>query len=242
MTNLSARRGRLAGLLLWLSLLLAGRAAGQYYDRPYYEPFSARFAYAGVAAMDFAPRPANTVSDSLAIRFTSLMPMIGIRQGLVDITFGYTRFDQKGATRPAVFLGTTMATEFLLTGRTESALLFPLLLAADFTRADAGGAQRDNFNTGSVGIGGGLRYRTRADALEFTVSVVQCVHFSFEGFSTSAGSSFATAGEAVVHWNGVLVGDGIVVGYRFRLQTWSMRNAASDYRSFFHGPFFGVMF
>lgn len=236
------RSVRAIGRVLTVSVLMAGQAAAQYYDRPSYEPSIARFVYAGVSAIDFAPRSSNPASDSLAIRFTSLMPVIGIRQGPVDLIFGYTRFDQRGATWPAIFFATTMATEFLLTGRTASALLLPLVLAADFSRADAGGAQRDNFNIGSVGIGGGLRYRTRTEAFEFSIGVVQSVHFSFEGFSTGGGSSFATVGEAVFHWNGALVADGIVLGYRFRLQTWSMRNAASDYRSVSHGPFLGVMF
>jgi hypothetical protein len=222
--------------------MAAGQAGAQYYDRPTYEPFSSRFAYAGISVVDFAPRSSNTLGDSLALRFIRIMPLIGIRQGLVDILFGYTRFDQNGTTRPAIFLGTTVATEFLLTGRTGNALLLPLLLAADFTRADAGGLERDNFNVGSVGIGAGLRYRTRAEALQFSIGIVQVVQFSFEGYSTTSGSSFATIGEAVLNWNDALVADGVVLGYRFRYQTWSMRNASSDYRSLSHGPFVGVMF
>jgi hypothetical protein len=225
-----------------LSVVVAGRAGAQYYDRPTDGPFSSRFAYFGINGVDFAPRSSNTAADSLAIRFTRIMPLIGFRQGLVDILFGYTRFDQHGTSLPAIFLGTTVATEFLLTGRAGNALLLPLLLAADFTRADAGGLERDNFNVGSIGIGAGLRYRTQAEAVQFSIGVVQLVQFSFEGYSTTAGSSLATIGEAVLHWNNVVVADGVVLGYRFRYQTWSMKNAASDYRSLSHGPFLGVMF
>jgi len=230
------------GRALCLSLLLAGHAAAQYYDKPLYESSSTRFVYAGITSFDFAPRSPNTASDSLTIRFTRLMPIIGFRQGLVDLIFGYTRFDQHGSTQPAVFLGTTVATEFLVAGRMGNALTLPLSLAADFTRADATGAERDNFNIGSIGVGAGLRYRTRVDVLEFSIGAVQFAQFSFEGFSTSTGSSFATVAEAALHWNGALVADGFVLGYRFRLQTWSMRNAATDYRSLSHGLFIGVMF
>jgi hypothetical protein len=223
-------------------MLLSLRASAQYLERPEYEPLSARYLYAGVSSMEMMPRTSNSAPDSLAIRFSAWMPFVGLKQGLVDLYFGYTRFTQNGATHPAIVLGTSVAMEVLLTGRTQSALLLPVLLSADYTRADAGGAERDNFNVGSVGLGAGVRYRGGGDRVDFSIGVVGCAHFSFEGLNAATGSSLAAIGEASVRWSGVPVGGGIVLGYRARVQTWTMSNDHLNYQLVTHGPFLGVMF
>lgn len=232
-----------------LLMLLAGaafcvprHAQAQYDERESFEPTIARFGYAGAQVVDFAPRPANPVGDSLRMRFVRIMPIIGLRQGSTDIMFGYTRFDQHGTSRPLYFLSATIGMELPLSGRGPGTLMLPLALSADFTRAEASGLQRDDFNVGSLGIGAGLRYRVRGQGLEFIATAVAGAQLSFEGFSGSGGSSVIGIGEAVLHLYDVLVADGFVIGYRFRYESWSMNRGQADYRSLWHGPFLGVMF
>ncbi len=222
--------------------LVSLTARSQYIERPAYEPLSARYVYAGASALDMSPRTSNGAPDSLAIRFKSWMPVIGLRQGLVDIYFGYSRYSLNGSSYPIVVLGTNVATEVPLAGGPRSALLIPVLLSADYTRADASGAERDNFDVASVGIGAGLRYHTGAERVDFSIGVVGCAHFSFEGLSAATGSSLAAIGEASVRWGDVPIGEGIVLGYRARVQTWSMSNDHLNYSLVMQGPFLGILF
>ncbi len=223
-------------------MLPACVAPAQYLERPAYEPLSARFVYAGAWATGMAPRSSNAAADSVAMRFSAWMPFIGLRQGPVDLYFGYTRYDRNGSSHPALVLGSTVATELLLAGRTESALLLPVLLSVDYTRAENGGAEADNFNVGSIGLGAGLRFRGGGERMDFSLGVTGCAHFSFEGFGAATGSSLAATGEGYIRWSDVPVAGGIVLGYRARVQTWSMSNDHLDYRLITHGPFLGVMF
>jgi len=236
--------GRVAGLVLGIGYVLgcASAAHAQYYERETYESPSERFLYAGAQSLTFAPRPSNPVGDSLAIRFTRLAGILGFRQGLVDILFGYSRYDQHGITRPAIFLGTTVATELSVAGKPGNALLLPFLIAADFMRAEASGLSRDDFNVASLGLGTGLTYRLRSPGMEFSTSATAAAQYSFEGFSSSSGSSIVLMGEAVVHLNDVMVAGGIVLGYRIRFEQWSMSGDRDDYHALSHGPFLGVLF
>ena len=221
---------------------LMGTARAQYFDRPEYEPSEARYLYAGFLQRDFVPLGSNPVNDSLAIRFKRIMPLIGYHQGMVDVLFGYTTFSLHGVSRSSIFFGTTVATEVPISFSRSSALLLPVMLSADFTKAEAVGSERDNFNIGSVGIGGGLKYRFMAGGVEFSVQAAEVASFSFEGLSTQTGFSASTLADAVLHLKDIRILDGIVLAYRFRLQTWSMSDSRFNYRSVSHGPSIGVMF
>ena len=214
----------------------------QYYDRPEYEPSGARFLNGGFVHRDFAPWSSNTNPDSLAIKYNRVMPMIGFRQGPVDLTFGYTQFTLRGRSRSTIFFGVTAANELPLTHRSRAALLLPIALSADYTKAQAAGPERDDFNIASLGIGAGLKFRYNARSVDFAVEAVEIAHFSTEGFAAGSGFSAATVAEAVLILREALVFDGVALGYRFRLQTWSMNQNRFDYRSVSHGPFVGVLF
>ncbi len=238
------RRDRwVAGTVLGLALLLCPRSLkAQYEDRPTDESPAARYLAAGVDARLFEPGAANTAPDSLSVRFRGAMPMLSFHQGLVDLYFGYAPYTLRGRSRSTVVFGTTVANEFSLTGRGSSALILPLMLAADFTKAESAGIQADDFNVGSIGIGGGLKYRLVRPDLEFSAQVLELFHFSFEGLGVGTGFSPATIANASLLLRDFLVADGVVIGYRFRLQTWSMSDRFFRYRAVSHGPFVGVMF
>ena len=240
-SSVGRKRHVLLGVVL--AFLFAGPyAKAQYYDRREYEASDARYLYVGFMQRDFKPSSVNRVADSLAIAFNRPMPFVGFHQGPVDIVFGYSLFTLQGASRSTIFFGTTVSNEIILSGVRSNALLLPVMLSVDFTKAESNGAERDNFNIASLGIGAGVKYRYHNASVDFSIQAVEAAHYSFEGLSTGSGFSAATLGEATLILKDVAVLDGIVVGYRFRFQTWSMVNDRFDYKSLFHGPFIGLMF
>jgi hypothetical protein len=206
-----------------------------------YEPFESRYLSAGILQQDFRPHAANAEPDSVAVRYRTLMPVIGFHQANFDILFGYTRYSLGTSRHSSVFLGTAASSDFPIAGRRPSALVMPILLAADFTKAEAHGAERDNFNVASIGLGTGLKYRIVTPGLDFSIFAVAIAHFSFEAYSGGTGFSGVALGEATLVLRDIRVLDGVVVGYRFRLQSWSMSDDRFSYRSLSHGPYIGVM-
>lgn len=228
-------------LALLLVVVLAPNLFGQYYERSYEHPTN-RFIYAGFLQKDFEPRSSNALPDSLSIHYSRIMPVLGFRQGLVDLLFGYTRFTLRGNDKSTLFASVTVGNDLPLSFSCTHALLVPLMISSDYTRADNSGGDKENFNIGSVGIGAGLKYRFIQPQFEFWIHAAEAIHWSFEGFSTGSGFSAATTGEALFVFREALLLDGITLGYRFRYQTWNMNNARFDYKSLSHGAFIGVMF
>ena len=224
-------------------ILFAGAAActGQYVERRSYEPSVARYIAVGVFAREFKPRVSNETPDSLQIRYARLMPFISLRQGAVDLSFGYAQYPLGGRTRVALFLGAVYTNDVLLAGSRESALLLPILLAADFSKSESAGSDRDHFNVGSIGLGAGLKFRLEGEKVDLSCSGAGVIHYSFEGYNIRSASSAAVLGEVTALFRAIRIADGIAAGYRFRLQSWST-GGAFDYRTVNHGLFLGVMF
>jgi hypothetical protein len=224
-----------------LLALACSTGIAQYYERSQEETPN-RYIHAGFLLRNFEPRTSNSLPDSLRIFYDSFMPTIGFRQGLVDLTLGYTRYTLRGQSKSSIFAAVAVASELPLAfGRTHS-LLLPFQISSDYTQADNTGGDKENFNIGSVGIGAGLKYRFRQPSFEFSVQAVEAVHWALEGFSTGNGFSAATLGETSFIFKDVLSFDGIVLGYRIRYQTWNMSNAKFNYNSLSHGAFLGVIF
>jgi len=229
-------------LLLLMVLVPLGAAWAQYDEQPEYRPFEGRVLSLGALSLDFEPRPGNTTPDSAVINFRRWMPVIGFRQGLVEIMLGYTTYDLRGAARSAVHLSAQVSRDVPLAGRRPGALVLPVMVTADFTKAEGTGFERENFNIASVGLGAGLKYRYYTEAMEFSIQIVEAAHFSSEGWSTGSGFSALTMGHALLVLHQSLVFDGVAVGYRFRYQTWAMDNSRFNYRSISHGPFLAIVF
>lgn len=219
----------------------SGNLYAQYYERPY-EEASSRFIHAGFFHRNFEPRFTNTFPDSQKTGYNRIMPTIGFRQGLVDVTFGYTRFTIRGENKTSIFAGVAVGKDFPVVFSPTSALLIPVQVSSDYTRTDNTGSDIESFNIGSVGIGAGLKYHLKHQRFEFILSGTESVHLSFEAFNTGTGFSAATIGEALFVFRHVIGLDGITLGYRFRYQTWNMGNDKFDYKSLSHGAFLGVIF
>jgi hypothetical protein len=217
-------------------------ASGQYAERREYAPSEARYITLGFVDREFTPRDSNSFPDSLTIRHKCVMPMLSFRQGGAELFFGYTTYTLSGSSKSTIFFGGSFGTEVPIVGRRSSVLLFPLQLAADFTKAEGIGPSREDFNIASVGIGAGLKYRYFDSNADFSIGVEELAQYSSEGFGVGTGFSAASLGDATLLLRNVGIADGIVVGYRFRLQTWSMSESKFNYRSVSHGPYVGIMF
>ncbi len=230
-----------ATLVIAACAMLAVVAYAQYETPREYTLQEARYFSAGAMVRDFAPRAGYTGGDSLAIAFTSWMPMIGYHQGTLDAQFGYTRYALKGQTRTAIFFGATLSNELPLVRERPAALVVPIMLSLDYTKAESPGTERDHFNVASIGVGAGLKLRLMSPGTEFCAHAVGIYHYSFEGFNTGNGSSVALVGEVSLILRTIHIADGIVVGYRFRHQTWSLADGRLNYRVTTHGPYLGVL-
>jgi hypothetical protein len=224
-------------------LFCSALGCGQYEERRGYEPSIARYVAAGAFARRFEPRSGNPTPDSLVIRYTRVMPFLMFRQGPLDLVIGYTRYDLGGSSRAAVYLGSTYSSDLPLAGEGErgAALVLPLVVAADYTKSESAGSDRDDFNVASVGIGAGLKFRLMEPSYELAVSGAGIIHFSFEGYNFRNGSSPAVVGEAWALFRDVPILRGIALGYRYRYQSWSA-GGKFDYTTVNHGAYVGVMF
>ncbi len=229
-------------LLLALVVGCRSSALAQYDEPREYRPFEGRILSLGALALDFQPRPGNTGPDSSLIDFRRVMPVVGFRQGPVEIMLGYTTYSLRNARRSTVLLSAQFSQDVPLAGKRPSALLLPLTLTADFTKAEGTGFERENFNIASVGLGAGLKYRYYTRGIEFSMQLIEGAQFASEGLSTGSGFSALTAGYALVVLHEALLFDGLALGYRFRYQTWAMENTRFNYRSLSHGPFLGILF
>jgi hypothetical protein len=234
--------GKLATLLLvaWSATMPA--VYGQYYESREEEESGSRAFTAGLLRFEFTPRPTNTLADSAAIRGAALLPMLAFRQGLVEIYVGYTRFEERGSTRSAVVFGTQVARDIPLGGPGPGGLALPLMVAADYTKVSSGALQRDDFNLASIGLGAGLGYRSGGPDMEFWIRGVEVFHVAFQGVASGTGTSLTTVGEAGLFLRRVPIGKGLVLGYRVRLQTWSLSDERFNYRALYHGPSVGILF
>ena len=197
--------------------------------------------YAGLGPAAFSPMGSNTAPDSAQISYTSPMPLVGFRQGPFDLMLGYAQYTLGGGSLSSLTLQTTVAFDILLSGGRPSALVLPILIAGDYTKAESEGPSRSDFNLGSVGAGAGLAYRRSGGTLELDAEVGQTLQYSFEGFGTVYGFSAASIVRLTLMFPRIPVINGLAFGYRFRYQSWSMSDKTLNYRLSIHGLSVGIL-
>ena len=228
--------------VVMLLALVAATASAQYEEPREYGSQDARFIAVGVLDREFQPTGNNPLADSAGIAYRVWMPMISFHQGPVQVAFGYTRYTRGGQSKEAVHFGTVFTNELGLGGGRGRAFSIPVCIAADFTKAEADGPKRDNFNIASLGVGAGLRYQYESPAFDLGIHALGIIHFAFEGLGTGSGSSSALDCDAHMMFKAVHIGNGLVVGYRLRAQRWNMSDETFNYHALSHGPYVGVMF
>jgi hypothetical protein len=227
--------------IILLTMAAAGAASAQYDAPREYGPIEDRYLSVGAMPRDFAPRASFTGADSTAIRYNVWMPTIGFHQKSMDAVFGYTRYTLGGAKRTAAYFGASVSNDMPLVQSRPFSLAIPILVSLDYTKSESSGAQREDFNMASVGIGTGLQMMIASPGLEFNARIGGAYHFAFEGWSTGNGSSAAVFGDATLIVRTLSVVDGLVFGYRFRHQTWNAGDGRLNYRVTTHGPYIGVL-
>lgn len=223
-------------------LALSAEALAQYYEEREYRPVEARYISIGFMNREFTPKASNILPDSARIHYNRIMPVVSFRQGSGELMFGYTTYELFGGSKSTIFFGGRFGGEVPIAGRRPFMLLFPLQVAADFTKAEGVGPSREDFNIASVGIGAGLKVRYFTSSVDFSFGAEELVQYSTEGIGVGNGFSAATVGDMVVLLRDFGPFEGTVIGYRFRLQTWSMNENKFNYRSVSHGPYIGLMF
>ncbi len=231
------------GVLFTFALLLvcAVRVAAQYEEPADVAPAEWRYLWAGAAFRTFGPLASNTAPPDVQIDYDAVMATLGLRQGPMDLAVGYASFDQQGESRASIVVNLLYSFPFPITGPGPTTLILPIMLGADYTKAEASGPERNTFNIASVGVGTGLEVRHRTSGMEVSVRAGGLVHYSTEAYNFTGGFSAAAVGEAVLLFPRIGILDGLAVGYRVRYQTWSMSNEEFNYTTFAHGPFVGVM-
>jgi hypothetical protein len=231
------------GLRLTFALLLvcAVRAAGQYEEPVDAAPPAWRYLWAGAAFRTFEPLSSNTAPGDIQISYQQVMPTLGLRQDAVDLSLGYASFTQRGESHESIIVTLLYSFPFPLTRSGPTTLILPVLLGADYTKAEATGPERNTFNVASVGVGTGLEVRHRVRAMELSVRAGGLAHYSTEAYNFTGGFSAAVIGEAAFLFPRIGILDGLAVGYRVRYQMWSMSNETFNYATLAHGPFVGVM-
>jgi hypothetical protein len=231
------------GVLFTFALLLvcAVQVAAQYEEPADVAPAEWRYLWAGAAFRTFGPLASNTAPPDVQIDYDAVMATLGLRQGPVDLAVGYASFDQQGESRASIVVNLLYSFPFPITGPGPTTLILPIMLGADYTKAEASGPERNTFNIASVGVGTGLEVRHRTSGMEVSVRAGGLVHYSTEAYNFTGGFSAAAIGEAVLLFPRIGILDGLAVGYRVRYQTWSMSNEEFNYTTFAHGPFVGVM-
>jgi hypothetical protein len=234
------RYPRLLAVSALLQIVLGTIALAQY-EMPQRDlPPDARYLTGGAMIRDFAPRIGYTGGDSAAIAYNAWMPVLGYHQGPVDVQFGYTRYSLKGASCSAVYVSIAGSNDFPLI-RGPFSLVLPMILSADYTKSESAGIGRKHFLVGSLGLGTGLKARFTGGGTECTAHIDGAYHYSFEDFDTGSGSSFAVNAEITFLIRTYSVVDGIVLGYRYRHQIWTLGDGRLNYRLATHGPYIGVL-
>ena len=192
----------------------------------------------------FTPRSSNLLPDSQRTTFSTVLPLFEFRQNNGRLAVGYQAFtDINGKERESFSVYGESQNDFPLgqTRGTKASWFIPVLVGANYLRAEAPTNTVEDFDIGSFGIGTGLKYKHFERSFGIQAFVVGCILYASEGFSTAYGSQSSLAGEVQLILPD-LIYEGIVVGYRVEYQQWNMNNNAHDYQRVYHGGFFGILF
>lgn len=193
---------------------------------------------------DFSSASSNTLADSSQIKFSTQLPFIEYRQNNARISVGFQTYqDQQGKKRESFSAYAESHNDFPLSVKrqTGSSFYIPLIVSANYVRAESGDSSVKNFDVGSLGLGTGIKFKYLDRSIGVQIYAGGAFHFASEGFSTEYGSQTSFFAEAQCVVPQILL-EGILFGYRFESQQWNMSSTTLDYRRKYHGVFVGIMF
>jgi len=192
----------------------------------------------------FSPRSTNLLPDSQRTAFSTALPFIEFRQNSGRLAVGYQTFtDGNGKKRESFSVYGESQNDFPLgVSRSSKASWFiPVVVGANYLRAEAPTNTVEDFDVGSFGIGTGIKYKHFERSFGIQVFGTGSLYYSSEGFSTAYGSQISVSGEVQLILPDLLY-EGLVAGYRAEFQQWNMNNNAHDYQRMYHGAFIGILF
>lgn len=230
--------------IIFLLLLAAGTLPAQDFGYEYAMMTDYRSLGVSYNAQQFSPTAGNPLPDSSRIRFSTPMPMAEFRQSEGRLAIGYQTYsDINGRSREAfsVYASTMSDMPLFPSSRNKGNWFLPFVISANYVRAQTSDARLEDFDVGSLGIGGGVKFKRFTRDLGIEVSAVATLGYASEGFSTDYGTEYSVSGEATVILP-YLVLEGVLAGYRYEMQEWNMNNNGLDYRRVHHGLVIGILF
>jgi len=195
-------------------------------------------------AQRFHSTSSNSLSDSNKIDFLTGLPFIEFRQNNGRLAVGYQTYnDINGKSRESFSVYGESQNDFALGESKSNKALFylPIIVSANYVRAQSLKAVLEDFDIGSFGLGTGIKFKHFERSFGIQAFAVGSLYYASEGFSTDYGSQTSFCGEVQLVFSDILY-QGILVGYRFESQRWNMNNNALDYQRQYHGAFIGFMF
>jgi hypothetical protein len=198
----------------------------------------------GYHFQNFRASNSNPLSDTAKLAFSTAMPVIEYRQLNGRLAVGYQQYkDRLGTEREAFSVYGETHTDLALDGsaKIKPSVFIPIVVSANYMRAESAVRTVKSFDIGSLGIGAGLKYRYFERSFGIQASVVGSLYYASEGFSVEYGSQTSLVGEVQTVFSDILF-EGIVVGYRYEAQRWNMSSSVLDYQRWYHGGFIGLLF
>ena len=182
--------------------------------RGWQPPSPPRYAGVSLGHRQFTPTGSGTID------YGTLVAGLVFHQEPLDLLFGYAAVrlsDTATCSRSSV--ATTVGFDIPLQRSPGGGLFIPVVITGDYMKAEASDVQRDDFNVGSIGLGTGLKARSRVTG----------------GSSRRVGRPPRSTASRDSAWGPGSRGscsptqrpssdpfrclDGLAVGYRFRMQT-----------------------
>ncbi len=192
----------------------------------------------------FKASSSNTLSDSNRITFSSSLPFIEFRQNNGRLAVGYQTFtDIRGKSKESFSVYGETHNDYSIGGTKESkgAFALPVVVSANYVRAQSSNPSLADFDIGSLGLGTGIKFKHFEHSFGIQAFAVGSLMYASEGFGTDYGSQASLCGEVQLIFP-ELIYRGILVGYRFEYQRWNMNNSLLDYQRRYQGMFVGIMF
>jgi hypothetical protein len=225
-----------------LILILLNVLRAQDFGFAYYNITDFRSLGVSYNSQNFYPAGSHAQPDSLRIRFNSGLPFIEYREFNSRVAIGYQKYQLSGRQLTSFSVYIESGNDFPITGREQkNGFFIPLKLSANYVKAETPFHGLKNFDIGSLGLGGGAKYRFLARDFGVQTLAVGAIHFSNVGFGTEYGSMASFVMEIQFIFPNIIF-DGLIAGYRYEKQKWNMNDAALDYERYYHGPYLGIFF
>lgn len=193
---------------------------------------------------NFKARPSNQSADTARIQFSTALPFVEFRQNTGRLAIGFQTYTTNIGAKKESFsvYGETVNDFPLSVSRDMEPLWFiPVMISANYVRAEAPLKSLEDFDIGSFGIGTGIKFKHFTRSYGILAGVTGSIYYASEGFSTDYGSQTSMCGEVQLILPGVIY-QGIQFVYRFESQQWNMNNNLLDYQRQYHGLFVGLLF